>query len=465
MSAFLYPSDLVGVCKERWERRQQPAKPTSGTTRPADLTEDRPPFPSDAHLLELLQIVYHLSFLAEEGRRVAVRVIYVLPHTFEHCNGLNLSQKPARLQHPLPLSVGELLKLAPAVQATESAIMVAPAQAVEAGGADRSADNLMIWGVLHLGTEWWRVLTGANSAAMCPPNCLTISSFAPGALTISTLGYAIARLRNGQLIGTPLPELDEGPIGTFLDPAAQELYRDTAKALGRKRCAPDSDSDEHPLQLYYGTLARLLHLIREQRHGGTLLVLPDELSPGDGRLADRLSIKYRIEIPPIWETLINEGVANSHFYRLLFPKSLKVLTRDKSARASKLQELDSWEKKLKGAYERISEFCSFVAALSAVDGAVVMTRKMRVLGFGAEIIATSPSLAAVKEAFDPVVTKAALVPVERFGTRHRSAMRMCSSFEECIALVVSQDGPVKAMKRVGADVVMWNDVTLGRLAI
>jgi len=77
----------------------------------------------------------------------------------------------------------------------------------------------------------------------------------------------------------------------------------------------------------------------------------------------------------------------------------------------------------------------------------------------------SPKLSAVKEALDPGSTKTTIVPLERFGTRHRSAMRMCSSFEDCIALVVSQDGPVKVMKRVGTDVVMWNDVALGRFAI
>ncbi len=193
--------------------------------------------------------------------------------------------------------------------------------------------------------------------------------------------------------------------------------------------------------------------------------MPDELNPEDGRLADRLSIKYRIEIPPVWSALVDEGAAQSRYFSLLFPKPHKFLTNDKSAPTSKLQEMIHWKERLEGTQERIAEFCSFVAALSAVDGAVVMTRRMRILGFGAEIIATSQSLVAVKEALDPAVTKAALVPVERFGTRHRSAMRMCSSFEDCIALVVSQDGPVKAIKRVGADIVMWNDVTLGRLAI
>jgi len=125
MSAFLYPGDLVNICKNEWERAQKQLTRTvkeSEAIFSKKLVQDRPPFPSDRHLLELLQTVYHLSFLVEEGRRVAVRVIYLLPHTFERSGHLNLGQKPARLQQPVPFSVGELLKFAPAVQATESAI-------------------------------------------------------------------------------------------------------------------------------------------------------------------------------------------------------------------------------------------------------------------------------------------------------------------------------------------------------
>lgn len=441
VSPFLYPGDLVSICKKEWEGAQK--KSASEPGGPGQVIHDCPPFPSDGHLLELLETVYHLSFLAEEGRRIAVRVIYVLPHTFDHCAGLNLRGKPARLQPPAPLSVGELLKLAPALEATESAITIAPAEAVTAGPEDR----LMIWGVLYLGPGWWRSVTRTGrGSALCPPNCLTISSFAPGAVTISTLGHAIARLRNGLLIQTPLPELYEGPIGSFLDPAAQELYRDATKALGRASYDPQGDFDRHPFELYYATLARLLHLVREQKHGGTLVILPDEFGPEDGRL-DRLSIKYRIEIS-VWELLVEECVATSHHYC-----------------SPNWEERVRWEQNRDDAWERIGQVCSFVAALSAVDGVVVMSRRMQVLGFGAEIIASSPSLSAVKEALDPDSRETIPVPLQRFGTRHRSAMRMCSSFEDCIALVVSQDGPVKAMKRVGADVVMWNDVTLGRFTI
>jgi hypothetical protein len=341
--------------------------------------------------------------------------------------------------------------------------MVAPADAANS----EATGSLVIWGVLHLGTEWWKIITGADSAAMCPPNCLTISSFAPGALTISALGDAIARLRNGRLIGTPLPDLDEGPIGDFLAPAARELYRAAAAALGRERYDDEKDSDRHPFQLYHRTLARLLHLVREQGHGGTLLILPDEITPVDGRLVDRLTIKYGLEIESIWETLVQQCVAQSNYYRLLFPNSgtFTTLPQQASASAKSLKELIRWEGLLEAADNRIAEYCSTIAALSAVDGAVVLSRRLRLYGFGAEILATSPSLSEIKDAYDPNVTQAATARLERYGTRHRSAMRMCSSFEECVALVVSQDGPVKAIKRVGADVVMWNDVTLGRQAI
>ena len=84
------------------------------------------------------------------------------------------------------------------------------------------------------------------------------------------------------------------------------------------------------------------------------------------------------------------------------------------------------------------------------------------LGFGAEILANRARWGAVKLAFDPEGKDGSPLSPDNFGTRHRPAMRMCASLEDCIALVVSQDGPVKAIKRVGTALIVWNDVTLGR---
>ncbi len=101
--------------------------------------------------------------------------------------------------------------------------------------------------------------------------------------------------------------------------------------------------------------------------------------------------------------------------------------------------------------------------MTAVDGAVVMDYRFNVMGFGAEVIASSPSLTEISVNSG----KKALgqSPIEAFGTHHRSAFRFCSSFEDSIAFVVSQDGGVKAVKRVDKDVVLWPDINTGSMGI
>jgi DNA integrity scanning protein DisA with diadenylate cyclase activity len=53
--------------------------------------------------------------------------------------------------------------------------------------------------------------------------------------------------------------------------------------------------------------------------------------------------------------------------------------------------------------------------------------------------------------------------IELFGTRHRSAFRFCSSFEDSIAFIVSQDGDIKVTKRVGSEVILWLNISAGSL--
>ena len=86
-------------------------------------------------------------------------------------------------------------------------------------------------------------------------------------------------------------------------------------------------------------------------------------------------------------------------------------------------------------------------------------------GFGGEVIALSPTLHRVKVATDCFAKHGAHVSIEEYGTRHRSAFRFCSSFEDSVAFIISQDGGVKVTKRHGADVLLWPDVNMGSLGI
>lgn len=118
---------------------------------------------------------------------------------------------------------------------------------------------------------------------------------------------------------------------------------------------------------------------------------------------------------------------------------------------------------LEEAEEKVKHAASFLSSLSAVDGAVVITDRLRLLGFGAEIIAISPSLKNVRVITDYRENESEYRDIELFGTRHRSAFRFCSSLEDSIVAVVSQDGEIKVAKRVGSDVVLWPNVSVALL--
>lgn len=465
MKQFIYPNDLLEHCQVAWKRLQSSLvgshgrktlpKPTPATKHPA--------FPDESSLQEMLNVMYHASMLTEETRKVAARVGYLEPSDFESTGtNLNLvSSKPFRFPTPIVFSVENVRRLAPAVMEGESLILVARLASVPHNDSDSA---LSIWGLLDLGGDWRRLSSGMGRAALAPPNCLTISVIGPGRLVVSALGLVFFRLAGGRIVDMPLPDLSQGHVGSFLQPAADSLYRDSCTKLGRKRFHRRKDEDDHPRQLYYQLLSLILNCATDLGHGGTFVILPDDITLEDTRLTDRLSIKYVIEIPTPWPTLIDQTEANRRYFDLAFPPKSKK-ERPLAEKLARLEKCHSWESRMERADEDLERYARLVATLSAVDGAVVLNKALRVLGFGAEITAHSPTLRNAKFARDPWAEQWYPRDISAFGTRHRSALRLASSFDDCLCFVISQDGPVRAARRVATDVIVWNDVNLGRWGI
>jgi hypothetical protein len=82
-----------------------------------------------------------------------------------------------------------------------------------------------------------------------------------------------------------------------------------------------------------------------------------------------------------------------------------------------------------------------ISTLSKHDGAVLMTPDFSVYGFGVEITTNEipNKIVSVKKSRGSV-RKAKPIDPERFGTRHRSAMRFCWANPGSVAFVISQDG-------------------------
>jgi hypothetical protein len=87
----------------------------------------------------------------------------------------------------------------------------------------------------------------------------------------------------------------------------------------------------------------------------------------------------------------------------------------------------------------------FTASMAGVDGAIVMTRDLKLIGFGAKINVEQDSKAIVLVS-KPDMPDPVRLPLEDLGgTRHQSAARFVSANRDAVTIVVSQDGYVSVM--------------------
>jgi hypothetical protein len=434
MIEFTYPTSLYDSVKAKWNRKLW----ESGTI---------PVLPNKETFKKIIDIVCHASFLTEERRRIWFRVAYISPDAVEE------KRKPldyiriVKFDKARVFSVNELMKLAPAADPTQVLI----------GVHEGETNELAIWGLIEAGTSWWDFGRHEASSAYAPPNTFTVSSKSPGQITISRTGEIVMTLDQGKIIESSANVFYQGPVADFLERGAQKLYKEVCKKLEKKCWDPEKIDDDFPKRFYIMFIERILNRIREKFHGGTLIVVPDEIDINDTRLKDRVVIKYHCYYDS-WETLVGDLVKHSNYYDLLFK-----LWKRKQISEREFSKCHARE----GAYEESEEMVKraalFLSSLSAVDGAVVITDKLRLLGFGAEIIASSPSLDAVRVITEFEKNIGENKKIELFGTRHRSAFRFCSSFDDSVVFIVSQDGEIKVAKRVGSEVILWSNINIASL--
>ena len=75
--------------------------------------------------------------------------------------------------------------------------------------------------------------------------------------------------------------------------------------------------------------------------------------------------------------------------------------------------------------EALFDFAHFLADLMAVDGALVVTQALDLVGFGAELRFEATSMKSVRHALDLEGEIWANEPLDNVGTRHRAVYRFC----------------------------------------
>jgi hypothetical protein len=183
-------------------------------------------------------------------------------------------------------------------------------------------------------------------------------------------------------------------------------------------------------------------MVLDEGHGGIVLIVPTEAGVWEESLKP---FDYRFAVPDktIGDAIrlrLDEQEAQGKMLPDVWAANLTDEVKHQVTRMCSQQPSDTWKAAVRA-----------IAALAAVDGAIVMTRDVQVLGFGAKIAGgngAEPPLCIFQAV--PGSQEVVRSPLEQSGgTRHQSAVRFAAAHPDTLALVISQDGHLS--------IVHWNE--------
>jgi hypothetical protein len=286
------------------------------------------------------------------------------------------------------------------------------------------------------------------------PDSLVINVTNPGRITVCNGSTEIATLNSGKIVRPSMAVFDSTWMRSELSVVVDEelaLHIEARKRAKKPWAAIDAD--------FFGTIKkqiamRLLGRIRSYKHGGTLIFIPDELKGEFLSENPYIKIKYRfVDEEPcrrFRSVIVQIANALAEFDGSVEdPERTVGWTEYLTCKNQTLSRLD----------ESLFELAHLVAGMTQVDGAVVITRRLELIGFGAEISGKLERVNEVAQALDPEGIEIWKEQADCVGTRHRSAYSLCNALHEVVAAVVSQDGTAQLVKWNGNMVTVWEQLS------
>jgi Probable sensor domain DACNV len=422
-----YPRDLARIVQLRWQAVQAQSQ--------------RRELPEPRLVEEVISICYQASLLQEEGRSVTFRVGFGSPDDFAGPDPLAGLYRLV-FARPRPLDEHELRRLAPAAAFSRSLI----------GATLGRFAGPEIWGVIHSGPEWLTSATGGQPTTADFSHVLIVAATGPGRLLVSAGATTLAVLSNGLVTG--------GGMDVFDAPWMREVFSHMAGVQwashieGRQRAAEGWATVNAAFgpALAAHVLRRILATVRSARHGGTLIIVPESRAEQVMREGRHVTLKYEfLDETPRQRILALTIEIMNELARLHGPPADQSTVGWREYDATHLKPLLEMD-------QALFDVAHLVADLTHVDGAVLMTNRLELLGFGGEIAGGLPEVSMVARARNLAGTERDHVRTDRVGTRHRSAYRLCQEIRDALAIVVSQDGGLRFIRWQDDAVTYWDQV-------
>jgi hypothetical protein len=407
-----YPPDLARYVEEHWPQGR-------ALRLPREL------------LSEALSVAFQSSMTEEEGRPTRYRLLLMPASDLPEAGAPNQGVLRLRFDHSRPLSADELRRLSPSAPFETSLI-----------GAHAEEGKLRIWGLAHSGPAWLAPTWGGRDVV---PNWTfdpIVHVTGPGRLAVRCAGKLVGALERSGLVDAMMDVFDSQWLPALFARERENVRAEHA-AVQAQTSSPTLADHSLVGRVGQHMLRRVIQLVRGARHGGLILVLDDQsppLSSGGG-----LRLKYRFD----------QDEPSRRYRTLLFRilESVAAATSKPSVGWSDFA-LDG-SPGLEKLEQSVFEQSRLIANLTAIDGAVVLDKRLALLGFGAEV---SGELAGPVEVWRALDTEGQLLEpsdVESVGTRHRAAYRFVHDHPAGLAIVISHDGGVSFVAQRDRRVVFW----------
>lgn len=373
---------------------------------------EQKPAPDIQDIRMLMETAFLASLEEEEGRATAFSITLLQPEDVatESLYGGRKRMIKA-FDRSLALTVESITKLAPAFDPKTTSFIVAP--------TNGSKTEYQIWGVIFFKARTDRFEETAvdlDEYHMYRPDTMIVHAISRGSLIIARGGIQLGRFVKGNFLESLPTPLTSTAMGSFIINVIQES--DNYKKL-----------QVSYWQVYRDTLDRLIRTVSSEMHGGTIILVPKEKVK---EYAQFFSKKYAFR----------EELS-------LAPFLMKLASINNCPDIiSKIGLNHSYANKV-----------DYLARLACIDGALIITRDLEVVSFGATLRAPKWEGKTVQGPDGYRSSGGNLVDISKLGTRHNSTVNFIGACPGCIGFVISRDGPVMGLAKGDENTVLcWRDM-------
>jgi Probable sensor domain DACNV len=404
--------------------------------------------PKLAILIDLFETMYYASLQTEESQRVSFHMVYLDPTDPDPDPPSNMTQdrwRVVQLATSVPLTTANLIKLATASDPRTSSFAI----------YHNVQEGLFVWGFVDQGSSYSDFVNYEAEEGAARPGLFQATIAGTGHLIAFIEMEKVAELKVNVLITDVSDILGGGPVREALQPGIESYLKAVYSWVPKARHQSRSHWEASLIATWLQSLSRLLLRMQRYRHGGAILITPDNS-------LHWLNIKYELPYDRLRSAL--ESNASLRIDQSYFSDKIWEDYVDQDAETVPVDlylEESIARDHLKDNRRELEGTIWFLSLLTRVDGLLLLNPSLELQGFGVEItIPDEPASVYIAGNRSATEKKLRLIDYNHYGTRHRSMMRYCSHVPGSVGFVVSQDGDVRAMTKVRGQLVMWENIKL-----